>query len=364
MDINRIIELEQKYLNKIIKVFHEDNDEFLTNLLEVEEYINADYEALSKFWGIENKLKLAAERLLRFHLYRKLEVENIYPSPLSPDVAVVLEDVVLCVDAKTINMYGNLNDEKYVQIQKNQITFKNISASEKKDWPGLPFPPQLKAYFEDKNGKKKPCLTYTINFCYEDDRSTFKLSHISFCSIPHAEIVNTQEFNNDLLQGFKSWDYLELDNVFGDEYNPIDKSDPKFNKLIEEGVLSPVYNSSNKIDAYIDYSVNHPILSDDWCLRKDTIAKKKGYWRIALYGGNARIPKSKLKIRNLNDSNDGKKWIGVREFKIESSYESTFFKTENYWGRAASNPKGLKQRTLEKYNEIQSLKSLGKPSLL
>ena len=40
----------------------------------------------------------------------------------------------------------------------------NISASEKKDWPGLPFPPQLKSYYEDKNGKKKPCLTFTINF--------------------------------------------------------------------------------------------------------------------------------------------------------------------------------------------------------
>ena len=87
MDTNRIRELEEKYFNEIIDLFHNKPD-FKNNLLEVEEFIRTDYPNLNKNWGDKNKLKVAVERLIRFHFYTNLNVLNIYPSPLSPDMAI------------------------------------------------------------------------------------------------------------------------------------------------------------------------------------------------------------------------------------------------------------------------------------
>ena len=124
MKTNEIRRLEEKYFNKIIELFHNKPD-FKNNLLEVEEFIRQEYSNLNKNWGDKNKLKVAVERLIRFHFYRNLKVLNIFPSPLSPDMAIELHDVILCVDAKTIDMCGNPGDDDSIHFQKNQITFNN-----------------------------------------------------------------------------------------------------------------------------------------------------------------------------------------------------------------------------------------------
>ena len=60
--------------------------------------------------------------MIRFYFYKNLNLVNIYPSPLSSDLAIELTDAVLCIDAKTIDMVGNPGDDRSI-FQKNQITF-------------------------------------------------------------------------------------------------------------------------------------------------------------------------------------------------------------------------------------------------
>ena len=71
----------------------------------------------------KNKIDIAVERLLRYHFYTNLTKVGVYASPLSPDIAIELKDVILCLDAKTIDLDGNPGDDKYLNFGKNQITF-------------------------------------------------------------------------------------------------------------------------------------------------------------------------------------------------------------------------------------------------
>ena len=104
-------------------------------------------------------------------------------------MAIELHDVILCVDAKTIDMCGNPGDDDSIHFQKNQITFNNKpkygQLINQANWPGIEFTPYLKDYY-----LHKPCLTYFITVNYEDDGNSFKLSHVSFCCVPHKQIVN------------------------------------------------------------------------------------------------------------------------------------------------------------------------------
>ena len=115
----KIEDLEKYYMSKISKVI--ESDKFLKNLKELEEYIKTNYVKLRELTSEENKIKVGVERLIRFYFYTYFEVENIYPSPISSDMAIELEDVILNIDAKTINMITNAGDDKSIHFQKNQI---------------------------------------------------------------------------------------------------------------------------------------------------------------------------------------------------------------------------------------------------
>lgn len=279
---------------------------------------------------------------MRYHLYTKVKKVGVYASPLSPDVAIELKDIILCLDAKTIDLDGNPGDDKYLMFGKNQITFTNIPITKTKPqidsiWNGLTFPPQLEDF--DQNGK--PCLTFFINFCYEDDNSTFKLSHLTVTCIPHSKIIK-EEYGNNIIQNYKSWDYIKKDQ-FSSIYDPIeDAFAPKHNWI-------PVdYNKEgNKITSFIDPSLIHP-LNNSVCLRKKP--KDKGTkWEVALWGNSARIYKTKLK--NRTDEN-GQPWEGVKEFKIGAGHKLNQ-KTKKKLSKYRD---GVK--TIDRYAEIQSLRQL------
>ena len=140
-----IEKLEEKYFKELVNIFHKNDNKCCQNLLEIESFIRAEYVNLTNIWAVKNKLKIAVERLIRFHIFQpnnNLNIINIYPSPLSPDEGVELNDAILCIDAKATDMVGNANDEQSLAIQKNQITFHNVPKSKQGSWPGLPFPPQ------------------------------------------------------------------------------------------------------------------------------------------------------------------------------------------------------------------------------
>ena len=77
-------------------------------------------------WGIKNKLKLAAERLVRFHIWKHSGLTQLYHTPLSSDVAFILNDCVMNIDCKTIDSAGNSSDRKFIQFEPNQANFENI----------------------------------------------------------------------------------------------------------------------------------------------------------------------------------------------------------------------------------------------
>jgi hypothetical protein len=123
-EYKKIVDLERMYFDKIWDIM--SSPDFIKDLREVSEFIQNNYKQLSDFWGEKNKVKIAVERLIRFHSYKELNVIGIYPSPLSSDMAIVTEDCVINIDAKTIDMNGNAGDDTSIHFQKNQITFDNI----------------------------------------------------------------------------------------------------------------------------------------------------------------------------------------------------------------------------------------------
>ena len=299
-----IEDLEKYYMGEISKVI--ESDEFLKNLKDLEEYIKINYMKLRELTSEENKIKVGVERLIRFYFYTYFEVINIYPSPISSDMSIELEDVILNIDAKTINMITNAGDDKSIHFQKNQITFDNVPFF-KQDvkgylFGGTPFPSRMESFYKDK-----PVLTFFITVNYEDIPSDkkFKLTHYSLCCVPHKKIV-TNEYNNNILENLKSWGYIgkKESETLGNQYKPLNKKD--FN----DNWIGFSVNGLSKINAWLDTSLPHPF--DDiggFCVRKLMDNK----YKIVSYGISSRISKSKLVSRK---DSEGNLWKGVYKIKI------------------------------------------------
>ena len=359
MKTNDIRKFEENYFNKIIDIFH-NKPEFSQNLIEVEDYIRINYPYLDKVWGDKNKAKVAVERLIRYHIYKNLRPQNIYPSPLSPDMAIELHDVILCVDAKTIDMCGNPGDDDSIHFQKNQITFENIPKYgqdvEGVDWPGIEFPPRLKDFY-----KGKPCLTFFITVNYEDDGSSFKISHVCFCSVPHMQIVK-EDFNNDIITNFKTYDYIgakeaEKKTKKGRLHKPYEKVNKKGWKALTIEIISDKKKKNGEFQQKsetIYYDKKLSKYENFICIRK----KIDSSYKVLKFGGSARITKEKLKSRKSCDK--GKQWLGVRQFKAGAGYESSFKTTGVYWNPSKSNKwKGTIKGTERRYAAIETYEPLG-----
>jgi hypothetical protein len=348
MTSNEIREFEEIYFNKIIDIFHSQDNDFRDNLLKVEDYIRANYQYLDKLWGDKNKAKVAIERLIRYHIYKNLIVENIYPSPLSPDMAIELEDVILCIDAKTIDMCGNPGDDDTIHFQRNQITFDNKLMYGQKidgyDWPGYSFPSQLENYHNNK-----PCLTFFITVCYEDDGKNFKLSHVCFCCVPHSQIA-TEEFDNDLLSNFKTYKYVDKEEAmqYGELYKPLKKIPDDWTKVVLNIKSS---KKTNKRIAYIDKNLSD-LKNQIFFLR----SKEGGMWKICSEGKSARIDKETLK--KDREGHLGIYWKALKEFKVGGGYAHGYEATEIYWNPNGDKPEGYETLTLERVSKINKLVEL------
>jgi hypothetical protein len=292
-----IKDLEKHYFEVIFKII--SSDKFKIDLKKIETYIINNYNYLNDSWDEKNKLKVAAERLIRFYFYRGLNVLNIYPSPLSSDMAIELDDVILNIDAKTIDMVGNQGDDTSIHFQKNQITFSNKPFYPQKvsghNFTGVSFPPRLEAY-----SNNKPCLTFFVTVNYFDDsiRKTFRLSHMSLCSVPHSQIV-IEDFNSDIISNYKTYEYIGK--VKAEEFGPL------FAPLTSVTADSIGFSlkGSGLNDSYLDPNLDHPFNHGSKCVRK----KISGKWQIIGCGGAARIDKTT--ITNRLDSGN-KIWKGYK----------------------------------------------------
>ena len=295
-----IEELEKKYMKSIWGIVN--SEAFLDDLYKLETYIQENYDYLAGNWDEKNKLKIGVERLIRFHFYTGLGVVDVYPSPISPDMGIEVEDAILCVDAKTIDMVGNPGDDRSIHFQKNQVTFDNQALYQRNmrgvNLPGVRFPPRLEPYHN-----QKPCLTYFITINYYDDGKSFRLSHLSVVNVPHKVIAEAL-FDNDLISNYKTYQYV--DKVKASKYGA--KYQPQRN--IANHWVGFSIKGSGSNDAFLDPDLDHPYIQGTKCIWK----KVGGDYKILSYGGSARIDKERLKTRI---DSKGNKWNGMETKDIE-----------------------------------------------
>lgn len=308
INIEKIKDLEEFYTNKIWDVI--TSDSFINDLKKIELYIQNHYAELDRDYQIKNKLKIAAERLLSFYLLKNIDVVNIYPSPLSSDIAFFTKDCLLNIDAKTIDLSGNRNDDSYIQFQPHQVNFNNKILFSRQIgeylFSGIKLKPGLP---EIEPNTQLPCLTYFVGITYTDDGKSFCINHIKISCIPNGKIIE-KEFNNDIIQNFKTYRYLKVDAAakINSKYLP-----KNTNIEIPENWIAFKLNdgsgSNTLVDTWLDISLKNPFDSSEFAIWR--IVDKK--YHICLGGDSTRILPSILENRENSSKNT---WLGVRKKNI------------------------------------------------
>ena len=200
-----ILNLEKKYMLELKKIFQ--SQEFKTHLKDlIKKYPNSIAETYES-----PPLAIPFERLIHFHFYRhfKSKIIDFYNSPISSDVAVILDDCVLGIDAKTLSIVSNSSDFNQVQCGPNQYSFRNkLVSTSSGHWMA-----QNKLEMIS-NGK--PILSFFLHLHYshrkkKDFRDIKYYSHdkyktISLVSIPNGLI--SKYFNQNIIHGFKTYDQV------------------------------------------------------------------------------------------------------------------------------------------------------------
>lgn len=242
---NNILDLEQKYMYMIEEMV--TSPKFLEDLKRIEAETQEYYELLEEVWGKKNKIKEASERLLRHHIYNTFSNRcNFYASPISCDIALELEDIVLNIDVKTIDKIGNKGELFSTQFEHNQTSFLNNPVLKAGSFPGFKVKSNLQAIDSKTH---KPLLTYLVKIGYSDDgRGIFKLINedklpsIVVTCLPNGTLSNL--FDNDLFLNFK--DYIYFDEHDGIYYKP------KYITSLDEFKSLSNINRFSRIEQVID----------------------------------------------------------------------------------------------------------------
>ena len=216
---NTILDLEKKYMDILERIIC--NDVFTNDLKNIEQEKQEYYEILQEVWGKKNKIKEASERLLRHHMYTNFpNATKFYPSPISCDIALELNDIILNIDVKTIDKIGNSGDLKTTQFEHNQTSFVNKPVLASGSFSGFKVQSNLKSI---DPRTQKPILTFLVKIGYSDNgEGDFHLLNSSeypsliLTCLPNGALSNL--FNNDLFANFKDYIYYEQHN--GLEYKP------------------------------------------------------------------------------------------------------------------------------------------------
>lgn len=318
---NHILDLEKKYMEILDKVF--TSERFITDLKKIEEDTQEYYDLLADVWGKKNKIKEASERLVRHHLYTNFKgTDNFYPFPISCDIAIETEDVILNVDVKTIDKIGNGNELTTTQFEHNQTSFINNPVLSAYPFPGF----KVKSNLQTKDPRTgKPVITYLIKIGYADDgRGTFRLINeaekpsIVLTCLPNGALSNL--FDNNLFASFK--DYIYYDKHDGeyykpryitskDEFNTLNKN-VKYNRIEQNTDIPESWKRIDSDSKIGYYDIENNVL---WYV----IPKKaRNHWDMYLtavkYGNTARFNDEWLSCRYDSKNNY---WCGeIKHFKI------------------------------------------------
>ena len=315
---NKILDLEQKYM-KIIEDIVTSNS-FIEDLKHIEKETQEYYEILQDVWGKKNKVKEVSERLLRHHIYLKFSgAERFYSSPISCDIALELDDIILNLDVKTIDKVGNAGELSSTQFEHNQTSFVNEKVLASGSFPGFVVKSNLNSVDPRTN---KPLLTYLVKIGYSDDgHGIFKFINSSdypsivVTCLPNGSLSNL--FENNLFSNFK--DYTYYDTVSGVYYKPkyiTSKSEfisltesAKFNKIEQQVDIPETWKKVTWSSKVGYYDSDKKVVW--WTVEK----KKDNHWDIYLMavknGNTARFNDSWLEER-YNSKNE--KWCGEHKY--------------------------------------------------
>lgn len=315
---NRILDLEEKYMHIIEEMV--TSKEFIDDLKHIEAETQEYYDVLDDVWGKKNKVKEVSERLLRHHIYLKFSgAERFYSSPISCDIALELDDVILNLDVKTIDKVGNAGELTTTQFEHNQTSFLNKKVLSAGDFPGFSVKSNLQS-IDPRTGK--PLLTYLVKIGYSDDsHGTFYfINSSSYPSIVVTCLPNgtlSDLFDRDLFNNFK--DYIYYDQQNGVYYKPryITNKD-EFSSLSTNSKFTRIEQATDIPESWKrtvwDNKVGYYDIDKKqvwWSVEK----KKNGHWDVYLYavknGKTARFNNQWLEKR-FNSKNEP--WCGEHKF--------------------------------------------------
>ena len=299
-----ILDLEKEYFAKLKSII--SSTDFQNDLRSIENEIKLNYTRLASIWNLKNKIKVAAERLIRHHVYKNLisDIRGIYESPISSDLGIVFDDCVLCVDCKTLDTIGNATDISYTSVEPNQTSFDNSNHPYIKTVSNLETRARI---------SRLPVLTFIINVIYRDDNVQFDISRTSnigkkpslvLVCIPNGELSNL--FDKNLIKNFKTYKYYSASD--GPQYAPVPISSKAAAETYCTGkgylkVTIPQARGSK--DIFLD-AAHH-------CYWTYTSEKKTKMVGAILHGNSMRLNNSDLKDRFDSSNNP---WLGYIEIDI------------------------------------------------
>lgn len=321
-----ILDLEKKYQSLLWDLF--TSKKFIDDLIKIENEIKNNYDFLAKSYKLKNKIQVPAERLTRYYIYNaslnnNLNIQSIYSSPVSGDIAFLTDDAVINIDIKTIDINGNKNDIKYLQYLPNQSSFNHKRIDVHPDYSnsGITIPGLLTSNY---NGK--PVLTYFLKIIYEDDskKNSFTISRdknygtIHLINLPNGFVSDL--FDYDLIDNFKTYKYFNEKDGFPRKLL-LEKAtlSAANDKIIEKYTNNKdfiIYDVGTK-KALLDLKNPHPIFENTlitWVPVSRGNKKLNDFYLEAIKSGDTyRI--SEEKLRERFDSKDTE-WEGVKIYKL------------------------------------------------
>lgn len=298
-----ILNLEKKYMKKIEEMLH--TNDFKEDLTRMEKSLKSSYSFLSDVWNLKNKVKIPAERLLRYHFYSKFEhIVGFYPSPISCDIAVETNDAILNIDIKTIDINGNKGDIHTIQFEHNQTSFKHKNVQASKSFKGFKVQSNLPTFDIET---KKPILTYLLKIIYNDDGEDFYLSKgdeyptMILTCLPNGELSDL--FQNDLITNFKTYTYYsESDEEYFKE---------KFISITSDFNIIP----NHKKHSYIEKKINIPF---NW--EKIFLSSRVGYYDLTTkqVWATVDIKNNKTVLRAVKSPNTGRFNVDFLTLRFDS----------------------------------------------
>jgi len=324
--IEKILDMEKKYINILWKVF--TSPKFLEGLRMIEKEIVSQYEYLDKNYDIKNKLKIPAERLARYFIYNSdlnkdlFDIKGIFPSPISGDLAFFTEDATINIDVKTLDINGNRGDIGNLQYLPNQSSFDHKPVNPHPDHinSGIKLPSFLPETYKDK-----PLLTYFLTIIYEDNpqRNSFKISRDNKYGTIHLTCLPSKKtsvlFDYELIDNFKTYDYFSKNSIFKPILLCSNSDIASANKIIKTR-----YSNDNNFKTYyiddklavLDLHNIHPIYQT--ILTWVPVSRKNGrthdiYLEAIKGGSTSRINEKKL-LRRYDSK--GIEWEGVKTITL------------------------------------------------